>query len=524
MKLKIKVVAIGFLFMISLLPSQIFAVSGDVKVVLPKFKVQLNGITVQNDYRQYPLIVYKDITYFPMTYHDCRFLGTETKWGNSSGLEIEKTNVTAAYRDYKGSMRNGSAYTASVPKFPVKVNGKSVDNSGEEYPLLLFRNVTYFPMTWRFAVDEFGWKYRFDSNEGLEIESSNKKLEGVSLSGYGQGSVVISDGYYYYGDSKGMICQAPIDNPGSVRKIYQLPMWSYGDSYVIYGLSEKEGQVWLSYHQGGAVMGADYYIKLNPDGTYEEVEAGYLTFKSFGDVTVLVNQGVPPGSNNLMLKYGNGEYKSVGDSAYLYGWAWEQTAESSGGSHSGDIYLKDNKIYILAFNRQSGIGMSMVHSVDISTNDTTRISNLPTKAFKLEGESIYCESGGKLYKVSLDGGKAMELPTVGNISESIDIQVLGDNVYYASAQSCELYKAGVEQSLNPSGKVNAMKIDDDYLVCTFEEENSSRYRIIVLNEEGKIVFRTSDVAELSNVSVENGKLYYVENVSRNVYSARFGNQ
>jgi len=519
MKLKIKVVAICFLFMISLLPSQIFAVSGDVKVVLPKFKVQLNGVRVQNDYRQYPLIVYKDITYFPMTYHDCRFLGTETKWDNKSGLEISKTEVTAAYRDYKGSMRNGSAYTASVPNFPVKVNGKIVDNSGEEFPLLLFRNVTYFPMTWRFAVDEFGWKYRFDSNEGLVIESSNKKLEEVSLSGYGQGSLLVSDGYYYYGDPKGMICQAPIDSPDRVRKIYQLPMWSYGDSYVSYGLSEKEGKVWLSYHQGGAVMGADYYIKLNQDGTYEDVEAGYLTFKSFGDVTVMVNQGVPPGSNNLMLKYGKGEYKSVGDPAYLYGWAWEQTADSSGGSHSGDIYLKDDMIYILAFNRQSGTGMSMVHSVDISTNETTRISNLPTKAFKLEGESIYCESGGKLYKIPLGGGKAMELPTAGNASESIDIQVLEGNVYYASAQNGELYKAGVEQSLNPSGKVTAMKIDDGCLVCTFEEEISSLYRIMVLDKSGDIVFRTSDVAELSNVSVENGKVYYVENTSRNVYSA-----
>lgn len=35
----------------------------------------------------------------------------------------------------------------------------------------MFRDVTYFPLTWRFAVDEFGWMYSFDSKNGLNIYS-----------------------------------------------------------------------------------------------------------------------------------------------------------------------------------------------------------------------------------------------------------------------------------------------------------------------------------------------------------------
>ncbi len=53
----------------------------------------------------------------------------------------------------------------------VRVNGKTVDNSREQYPLLLFRDVTYFPLTWRFAVEEFGWSYHFDGESGLTISN-----------------------------------------------------------------------------------------------------------------------------------------------------------------------------------------------------------------------------------------------------------------------------------------------------------------------------------------------------------------
>lgn len=44
-----------------------------VTVTLPTFNVVLNDINIDNHYSKYPLIVYKDITYFPMTYSDCRF-------------------------------------------------------------------------------------------------------------------------------------------------------------------------------------------------------------------------------------------------------------------------------------------------------------------------------------------------------------------------------------------------------------------------------------------------------------------
>ncbi len=165
----------SMLFLFSIInTSNAFAT--EVTVTLPTFDVTINEIAIENEYRQYPFIVYKDITYFPMTYFDSRFLGLVTEWDNLKGLEIYHTTEEVEYEPYKQNWRNSNKYTSSIPKFNIVVNGKEINNSAEKYPLLSFRNVTYFPMTWRFAVDEFGWKYSFTSEDGLKINSTPPTL------------------------------------------------------------------------------------------------------------------------------------------------------------------------------------------------------------------------------------------------------------------------------------------------------------------------------------------------------------
>ena len=143
-----------------------------VKVTLPTFKVTLNQYEMENKYNQYPLIVYKDITYFPMTYHYADFLGLKTNWANNTLTIDNEEHPFADYSDwYAQEATNKNSYTATVATSNIVVNGKNIKNSQEKYPLLVFRDVTYFPLTWRFAVDEFGWMYSFDSKNGLNIYS-----------------------------------------------------------------------------------------------------------------------------------------------------------------------------------------------------------------------------------------------------------------------------------------------------------------------------------------------------------------
>lgn len=165
-----------------------------VKVTLPTFKVTLNQYEMENKHNQYPLIVYKDITYFPMTYHYADFLGLKTNWANNTLTIDKEPHPYADYSDwYAQKATNKNSYTATVATSKIVVNGKNIQNSQEQYPLLLFRDVTYFPLTWRFAVDEFGWMYSFDAKNGLNIYSKgNTSIHQYPTQYFTAGDVKIS--------------------------------------------------------------------------------------------------------------------------------------------------------------------------------------------------------------------------------------------------------------------------------------------------------------------------------------------
>lgn len=57
-----------------------------ITVTLPTFPVTLNGLKLENSTSQFPLLVYQDVTYFPMTFYDCGLLGIETQWDQKEGF------------------------------------------------------------------------------------------------------------------------------------------------------------------------------------------------------------------------------------------------------------------------------------------------------------------------------------------------------------------------------------------------------------------------------------------------------
>lgn len=145
--------------------------------MIPSFPVTLNELKFSSsDQEKYTLLVYRNITYFPMTHYQSNLLNLDTNWTAENGLVISKGNSGTpkefAY-NAPASKKNSKIQTATIIDSKVTVNGKVIDNTKEPYPLLLFRNVTYFPLTWRFAVEEFGWNYTFDSKAGLNIRADN---------------------------------------------------------------------------------------------------------------------------------------------------------------------------------------------------------------------------------------------------------------------------------------------------------------------------------------------------------------
>ncbi|WBW50242.1 hypothetical protein O6R05_01485 [Peptoniphilus equinus] len=184
----IAVLVMALLFLAS--PLAVFAADVSVSATIPDFPVNLNGIEFKpnvptnfnglefnpDEDAQYPLLVYKDITYFPMTTFHSTILNVNTNWTSSDGLVIDKGQWDVpkqfAY-DKPRPSKNKKNQRAKIVTEKVTVNGKVFDTENEPYPLLFFRDITYFPLTWRFAVDEFGWDYTFDAKKGLNIRADN---------------------------------------------------------------------------------------------------------------------------------------------------------------------------------------------------------------------------------------------------------------------------------------------------------------------------------------------------------------
>ena len=237
---------------------------------IPSFDVHFNGNKVESEYREYPLLLYKDITYFPMTYFDSRHLGLVTEWDSTTNtLNISKMNINSILTAYKSESKNPIKNDVSICNFNIVVNGKAIDNKTEQYPLLTFRDVTYFPLTWRFAHDEFGWEYSFDNDTGLSINSSNHRVKMLDLSplemvGPYAGFTCDGEYYYHHNSANGNIYRTPIDDLDKQEIIHKI------ESRSPAGLGYSDGKVFLNYHSGGATMGTNYSYYINKDKTLTE--------------------------------------------------------------------------------------------------------------------------------------------------------------------------------------------------------------------------------------------------------------
>lgn len=141
------------------------------RVIIPDYEIELFGGPIYYRDSLYPFISYKDITYFPMTYDYCRALGLSTYWDADDGLYIAHTGVKGTLPIYE-TANNYSKLWAYYPSYNIYVNGKAIDNLELDYPLLNFRGVTYFPMTYDFSK-EFFWDLSF-TPEKFTIKNENE--------------------------------------------------------------------------------------------------------------------------------------------------------------------------------------------------------------------------------------------------------------------------------------------------------------------------------------------------------------
>lgn len=188
MKLRLLTIISITLILVSWTPTLAFSES--VTATIPDFEITVNSLAIDVQHSEYPPLAYNGITYFPMTRDYTFFTGLELRWDNQSGLKINRLEYSdpnlPAFSG--GSNILGSSRIVTVAPFNITVNGKKINNKAETYPILTYNNITYFPMTWRFASNEFGWATTWSEAEGLVISSgtwlSPEGGKGFNGSGY----------------------------------------------------------------------------------------------------------------------------------------------------------------------------------------------------------------------------------------------------------------------------------------------------------------------------------------------------
>lgn len=256
--------------LLALVLSPTVAVAQDktVKVTLPTFTVTLNGVEIDNNYSQYPLIVYQDIAYVPMTYHGARFMHLKANWYNKEPKGVLFIGYSEDYEkewnDYSTSEKNKSSLTATIADYQVAVNtltnSEFINNADEKYPLLNFRGVTYFPLTWRFAVNEFGWQYSFDQEKGLQIISSEQfrpELEDEECLSSSMPITSLAVKSYIYNAGKNAYVGYPYTNLGGATFVYH-----------------KQGQEKVYFKADELFNDGEYYFnsQLNENGSKIEAK------------------------------------------------------------------------------------------------------------------------------------------------------------------------------------------------------------------------------------------------------------
>ncbi len=509
MKKRILTLLIFIVLTILIIPNIVFA-DTKVSVTLPDFKVSLNGTEVDNTYRQYPLITYKGITYFPMTYYDCRYLGLETTWDAVKGLGINKLQVSAPYNPYAQKVKNSNTQTASIPRFKISLNNKTIDNSKEEYPLLVFRDVTYFPMTWKFCVNEFGWKYNFDSKNGLVIKSSNPVVEKISFANC-NGNFTATEKYYVYQGTDGLIYRAPKND---VKK-YSFANEKLDFSDIYPWFYKSNGELMMAHRVGGASIGGIFYYTINDDGTISEPIFARERLKKYDNLIVDTYYGsVGPIFETLrVFDISNMEYAIRVYSDY------DKYAAIS----FGDFYLVGRDLYFSVrygtYDENKGgynYAKEGLFKSNIDTDEEVQLLDKYVQSFQIDGQNIYYMQNDQLYKTDLNNTTTPVI--LANEKHISSFSVINGNIFYVEKNGELLYSNTNKKPLVEDKKVSSISTIDNYIVSEFRKDNYNPKGFAIYDNKGSMVFKSEDDVEFK--SLNNDTAYFTNTVNNNTYSVK----
>lgn len=186
-----------FLFVFALILSASTNTFAEDKVIIPDYEFIVNGSSIYYSDSVYPLLSYRDVTYFPLTYDYCRALSLSQSFVPGDGLYIAHTPAERMALPIYEAVHNSKEYDAVIPDYSVYLNGKKFNNG--EYPALNFRGVTYLPLTYDCATDELGLS--IDFIPGRLTLTSSRSLGRISVIETADDCALLSYYVYETGDS-----------------------------------------------------------------------------------------------------------------------------------------------------------------------------------------------------------------------------------------------------------------------------------------------------------------------------------
>lgn len=561
MKITKKLIAFALCAALTLSLAPAANAAGNVRVTLPKFTVTLGGQIIDPAKEEYPFLVYRDITYLPLTYFGCRLLGLYEKWTPEHGLFISDAGAKGEYESTPRKSSNSGALYAQIATGPIRIRNKSttkeVENDREEYPFLLFRDITYLPMTWANMHDLLGCEYSFDSKTGLVIDRA-QTTNGAALylpiyrnDEFGEtGAIAAWEGWFWYQDNEGWISRTPMAG-GEREKLFELPVDDYlpESARVRPSLTVREDGLFMTYHTGGATMGRDWQYLFHADGSCELLTDFCGAFGKFDGYSLLANCNLSPSPNNLLRSYDNFEtFEEFGDGHYIYGWSYCES--SSAGSASGTrgtgdlIYQVGNYAYLLGTDvsdwgtaQPDANGgyperFSAVCRVDLASGRTEPVTG-PAAKFQIVDNVIwYIDFDGALHRCAIDGADDWQVSLPASTEKHITDPVVrqfcvdGDTVYLIAEETVHRSGgAGTEPgdfpsytlwTVRPGGEpvwligsteLGSFQLDGGYLTV-ITGEAATRGNTLTVYKNGKKLYELSG-PEILAAGVSAGKLYYV---------------
>lgn len=152
-----------------------FSVKASAKVLISvntaNFPIRINCENINTEtankmlYYDYPMFLYKDITYFPLSYYNCVLAGVGVSLENNV-VTVEKTFPADALK-FKSERLGETVFRKSfeVKKSPFKVLFDGKEYKNEDYPVLFYKDIIYIPLTWQVVNEIFGWEISFDNGK-----------------------------------------------------------------------------------------------------------------------------------------------------------------------------------------------------------------------------------------------------------------------------------------------------------------------------------------------------------------------